>query len=37
VAAVDDARGGEAHFIEEVDAAAESMRQEAELLGAPGG
>jgi hypothetical protein len=37
VAAVDDVRGGEAHFIEEVDAAEESMRKVAELVVAPGG
>jgi hypothetical protein len=37
VAAVDDVRGGEAHFIEEVDAAEESMRKVAELIVAPGG
>jgi hypothetical protein len=35
VAAVDDVRGGEAHIIEEVDAAEESMRKVAELIVAP--
>ena len=35
-AAVDDVRGGEVHFIEEVDAAEESMRKAVELIVAPG-
>jgi hypothetical protein len=37
VAAVDDVRGGEAHFIEEADGAEESMRKVAELILVPGG
>jgi hypothetical protein len=37
VAAVDDVRCGEAHFMEEIDAAEESMRKVAELIVAPGG
>jgi len=37
VAVLDDVRGGEAHFIEEVDAAEESMRKAVELIVAPGG
>jgi hypothetical protein len=37
VAAVDDVPGGEAHFIEEVDAAEQRMRKVAELIVAPGG